>query len=70
MCVRLMEANNAQVVKEAILTVLIWHGDLTEHDIAEKVVCFKVDDVSKLVTWTIKDGQTDERMMAVGSSVT
>jgi hypothetical protein len=33
-------------VKEAILTVLTWHGRLIEQDIAKKVVCFGADGVS------------------------
>jgi hypothetical protein len=60
MLVRMMEANNAQVVKEAILTVLIWYGGMTQHDIAEKVVCFGANGVSRFVTWTIEDGRSDD----------
>jgi hypothetical protein len=46
MLVRLMEGNNSQAVKEAILTALTWHGGLSEQDITEKVVRFGVDGVS------------------------
>jgi hypothetical protein len=46
MFVRLMERNNFQAVKEAILTTLTWHSGLNEQDIVEKVVCFRADGVS------------------------
>ena len=46
MLMRLVEGNSSQVVKEAIITALTWHGGLTKQDIVEKVVCFGADTVS------------------------
>lgn len=57
----LMDKNSANVVKEAIYTMLLWHLGLNQIQVAKRLICFAVDGVvvfegcRNSVIWQLKE---------------